>query len=125
MKEILAVGIGGGIGSIARFLLTKIIPNATFPFATLAANIIAGFVIGIVAGLDGTVFELPSKWRLFATTGILGGLSTFCTFSLETIRLFESGKHAAAGLNVLISVSLALIGVLAGRALVKAVIGTA
>jgi CrcB protein len=124
MKEILAVGIGGFIGSVIRFLLTKAIPGTIFPFATLAANVIAGFAIGAVIGLDGTVFAAPQKLRLFLTTGLLGGLSTFSTFSAETVTLFELGKHLSAGLNILLSLSLALLGVLAGRAIIKTIIGS-
>ena len=122
MIEILGVGIGGFIGSVLRYLLTKIIPSGFFPFPTLTANILAGFSIGIVAGLDNSVFQLPQKWRLFATTGIFGGLSTFSTFNLETIKLFDSGRYTAAGLNIIVNISLSLFGFLLGKSIIRAVV---
>ncbi|MDR0248076.1 MAG: fluoride efflux transporter CrcB [Oscillospiraceae bacterium] len=125
MKEILAVAAGGSIGSVARYLLTRVVPSAAFPFATLAANIIAGFAVGVLAGLDGTLYALPPRWRLFAVTGVLGGLSTFCTFSLETVKLFEAGRHTAAALNVFVSVALCILGVVTGRAIVRALVAAA
>jgi len=74
MFEIFAVGAGGCVGSVLRFLLTKILPNAAFPVATLAANLIAGFGIGFVTGLDGTAFSLTARQKLLVNTGVWGGL---------------------------------------------------
>ncbi|MDR3240388.1 MAG: fluoride efflux transporter CrcB [Clostridiales bacterium] len=114
MIQYLLVGIGAFIGANLRYLLTKLIPGSAFPFATLAANIIAGLAIGAVIGLDGSANALPPKWKLFMNTGLLGGLSTFSTFSLETVKLFQSRHPALAGVNILLNLVLALIGVTAG-----------
>jgi CrcB protein len=124
-KEILAVAIGGGVGSVFRFLLTKAMPSVAFPFATLAANVVAGFAVGVIVGLDGTAFNLPPRWRLFAVTGVMSGLSTFCTFSLETVKLFEAGKYMTSGLNVLASLFLCTLGVIVGRAVGRGAFGVA
>lgn len=115
--DFLAVGIGGFIGSCLRFALNKaaVYCGVSFPLGTLLSNVIAGIAIGFISGL-----ELSSpKTRLFLTTGLLGGLSTFSTFSLETIRLFGEAKHFMGFANVLLNLVLSLSGVLLGMYLAK------
>lgn len=116
MVEFIAVGIGGFIGSCFRFSLTKLLSRTTntFPFATLLSNVIAGFAIGFIIGYEQTAGNLTAKWKLFLTTGLLGGLSTFSTFSMETVNLFGEKKYLWALLNILLNLLLSLLGVVAG-----------
>jgi CrcB protein len=120
--NILAVGIGGFIGASLRYGLSRALPFAAFPLATLCANAVAGFAIGAMFGLD-AASPVPPKLKLFVNTGILGGLSTFSTFSLETVSLFQGGKYLIGGGYVLLSLALSLAGVAAGMALAKGLAG--
>jgi CrcB protein len=102
-----AVFIGGGLGSVFRFALSMLLPmTGIFPWSTLLAN-------GIAAGLLAWLFSIGIKtnndllWQL-AAVGFCGGLSTFSTFSLETIQLFRSGQTGLAWLNIALSILLSL-----------------
>jgi CrcB protein len=116
MTEILSVGLGGFLGCCFRFGLTKLCApiGAQFPVATLLANVIAGFFIGFFSGLEKSAGWMTPRARLFLTTGMLGGLSTFSTFSLETIRLFSEAKYLSAFGNIALNVLLSLTGVVLG-----------
>lgn len=94
--KILAVGSGGFIGAVFRYLTSVAVqtqfPESKFPYGTVVANLLGCLLIGFLAGL----FELKSwgnpEFRLFIFVGILGGFTTFSTFSHETFLLFENGK---------------------------------
>jgi CrcB protein len=110
--DFLIVGIGGFIGSCLRFALSQIAEyhGASFPLGTLFSNIIAGVAIGFVIGLD----IYSPKTKLFLTTGLLGGLSTFSAFSLETVNLFSDGKYFHSMSNILLKLVLSFAGVILG-----------
>lgn len=115
MKELLAVGIGGFIGSCFRYSISQFIDSGTgVPYATLTANIIAGFMIGMITILYEQTDLISDLQKLLLTTGLLGGLSTFSTFSLETVRLFSSGQILSGSLNIGLNVFCSLAGVLLG-----------
>jgi CrcB protein len=118
--QLLAVGVGGFFGSIARFLLTKMTIRfgAVFPWGTLLANTLAGVLVGLVFAFESGQ-KLSPRTVLLLRTGFLGGLSTFSAFSLETIRLFQAGSIGEAGLNVALNLFLSLAGVLLGLWLAK------
>lgn len=83
--SIIAVSLGGGLGSLLRWLLGNRL-NAIFlplPLGTLAANLLAGYIIGVAAAFFARTPGLAGEWRLFVITGLMGGLSTFSTFSAE------------------------------------------
>lgn len=105
LKNILIVGLGGAIGSIARFLMYLIFPNNSFPANTLIINIGGSFIIGILYALSIRQNALPETSLLFLATGICGGFTTFSTFSLENIQLLQTGKIATALLYSFISLA--------------------
>ena len=119
MLECLAVGIGGFIGAVSRYLMGLIIiKDTTFPFMTMMTNIIGAFVIGLVVALA-SKYNLESRWILFLKTGVCGGFTTFSTFSLESMNLLSDGKFLMAGGYILLSVSLCLLFVYLGNLCVK------
>jgi CrcB protein len=123
MLEFIFVGLGGFIGSCLRFALTKLTNqfSLNFPYGTLLSNVIAGLLIGFVIGLEQQSVTLNPKTKLFLTTGLLGGLSTFSTFSLETVNLFQGGKYLLATGNIALNLVLSLCGVILGMVCAKAI----
>ena len=120
MLQLISVGIGGFIGAYARFVLTKMLAHYTLlPFGTLFSNIIAGLITGIIIGAERQDAELSPNIKLFMTTGFLGGLSTFSTFSLETVLFLEKGDYLKAGTNTLLNVIMSFIAVFAGFLIMK------
>ncbi len=113
MTPTLLVMIGGAIGAAARFQLG----NLAGPYATLTANILGGFAMGLLAAL---VVRAEDPARLLLGTGLLGGFTTFSAFSLETLTMIERGQAGAAFLYVAASVLGALAALLAGLSLGRA-----
>jgi CrcB protein len=119
----LVVFVGGGIGSMLRHgvnLVGARIGGLNFPFGTLTANITGCFVMGLIAGYFAFRGDASQTWRLFLMTGVLGGYTTFSAFSLDALLLWERGQAGLAALYVAASVGLALAGVIAGMALMRA-----
>jgi len=116
MFELLSVGIGGFLGSCLRYLISRITGGLTitFPLGTLISNVIAGFFIGFIIGLEQQSVQISRNTKLFLTTGLLGGLSTFSTFSLETIELFKSEQYILSIGNIALNLVLSLCGVILG-----------
>ncbi len=117
LPSVLAVAIGGALGSLLRWVLGLQL-NALFPelpLGTLAANVIAGYVIGVAIAFFARLPDIPVEWRLFVITGLMGGLSTFSTFSAEVIALIEQGKLAWAagevGIHVVASLLMTALGI--------------
>ncbi len=111
------------MGACSRYLLSSALSAALphFPYGTLLSNALAGFLIGFIIGIERQTTALPANVRLFLTTGLLGGLSTFSAFSLETVTMIEKGSYGLAGANVLLNVGLSLLFVFAGLALARLV----
>lgn len=123
MRELLIVGTGGFIGSCCRYLLTKAMSGflEPFPLGTLFSNLIAGFIVGVVIGLQEHSVTISPKAKLFITTGMMGGLSTFSTFSLETVQFFQGGKILLGMGNIFLNLTCSLTAVVLGMALAKRV----
>lgn len=121
----LIVFLGAGIGGALRHgvnLAALRLVGAGFPWGTLAINIAGSFVMGLVAEYFALKSGLPQQWRLFLTTGILGGFTTFSAFSLETALLYERGELLAAGLYMLGSAVLAVAGLFAGLYVIRSIV---
>ena len=122
MKLYAAVMIGGAIGSALRYAMSTWIAEAshsTFPWGTLAVNILGSLVIGLFTGLtgpDGPMLVSPVG-RAFVTIGILGGFTTFSSFSFQTMLLLQDGQWFPAVGNILSSVVLCLVATGGGIAL--------
>lgn len=105
MTKILAVALGGAIGSTGRYLTSLAVgsvTNSRFPYETLTANLIGCFLIGLLWGY----FErmpISNEFRLFLFTGMLGGFTTFSTFARENIQFFKIGEPLTAVTYILIS----------------------
>ncbi len=118
LRTILAVGVGAAAGGIARLLVTQLVlaraGDGTGPYATMFINISGSFLIGIVIQLAQSQPGLPLIWRYFLATGILGGYTTFSTFSFEALAYWTAGSALKALLYVAGSVVLGIAGAAAG-----------
>ncbi len=115
LYAILAVGGGAAVGAWLRwylgFVLNPLFP--TLPLGTLCANLFGGYLMGIVLGILSHYESLPLEMRLLMTTGFLGGLTTFSTFSAETVTLLARGDYGWATAVVMFHVigSLVMTGI--------------
>jgi CrcB protein len=117
----LLVFIGGGLGAVARHGANRAGLawfGPGFPWWTLAVNVTGSFLIGLLAGLFGTM-ETGHNARLFLITGVLGGYTTFSAFSLDALTLWERGEMMQAGGYVLGSVILSLIAAALGLMILR------
>ncbi|WP_020176054.1 fluoride efflux transporter CrcB [Methyloferula stellata] len=125
MLPYLLVFVGAGLGGVLRLSANMVCGRyfgLDFPWATFIINISGSTIMGLVAGY--LAFKAGENWtqnvRLFLTTGILGGYTTFSAFSLDTILLWERNEYAAAAFYVFGSVGFAFAGLVAGLALIRA-----
>jgi len=119
----LLVGLGGAIGSMLRYgtgVLSIKLLGVNFPWGTLAVNILGSFCIGIIFALLSHTQNMSEDIKLFGMIGILGGFTTFSSFSLDTILLFERGQYLHASLYIACSVILSILATLVGIMLIRA-----
>ncbi|AHK44130.1 fluoride efflux transporter CrcB [Ensifer sp. ENS11] len=125
MSQLLLVGAGGAIGSMARYLVglwTVQRWGPALPWGTLMVNVTGSFLIGLLAELIMRKFGASPEMRLFLITGVLGGYTTFSAFSLDAIMLLERGDAALALGYIAASVVLSILAVFAGLALMRAMV---
>lgn len=114
--------LGGAAGSGARYLtgwatLTAFGPG--FPFGTLAVNLIGGFAMGVLVGVLARLSVPSENWRLLLAVGVLGGYTTFSSFSLDVVGMIQRGDLGTAAFYVLASVIGAIVALFAGLSLVR------
>jgi len=117
--------IGAGVGGVLRYFISNGVYHLLgkqFPYGTLAVNATGSFLMGLLFVLILERFDgLGQAWRSLVLIGLLGGYTTFSSFSIETLNLFENGAWLSAGMNILANVSLCILltwdGVLSGRQL--------
>jgi CrcB protein len=122
MNMILLVAAGGAAGSVLRYLLASGLQRTTglmFPIGTVVVNILGCFAIGILYVLLVARADPREDLRALLMVGVMGGFTTFSSFSLETVTLMASGSYGSAALNVVVSVIACLLGTMLGIALAR------
>lgn len=119
MDKLLLVGVGGGIGSVLRYVLSTAVQrwagNGAFPYGTLAVNLIGCLVIGVLAHLAEVRSFFTPEIRAFVFVGLLGGFTTFSSFGNDTLNLWRSDATLGAFMNVAGHIILGLGAVWLGR----------
>ena len=125
LYRLLLVGAGGFLGSVLRHIVSGTVQQASgsvqFPYGTLAVNVIGCFIIGALSALAENRGVFTTEARLFVFVGILGGFTTFSTFSNETMNFLREGDNLRAVVNVAAQLILGLGAVWLGRSIVTAI----
>jgi CrcB protein len=124
LRLILAVALGGAIGSVARYLVgigSGKLFGLDFPWGTLIINIAGSFLIGVLVESFALKWDLPQAVRVFLTIGICGGFTTFSTFSLDSYLLIDRGELWPAAAYMAGSVALSIAALFAGLQLIRAI----
>lgn len=121
MKELILIGIGGGVGAICRFLLSRaihLISGFTFPYGTLVINVLGSFLMALLSVLIiDRVAEWSTELRALLLIGLLGGFTTFSTFSYEVVDLWENGEELKMAFYLFLSILLCIGGAFGGLAI--------
>ena len=108
MKQLFLVFLGGGLGSIMRLIINRLIPSESFPYSTLTVNMIGSFLIGLIISYLIDSNMLKSDYHYFLVVGICGGLTTFSAFSIENFNFIKSNEIFNSFIYIFISVSLCI-----------------
>ena len=116
MRQLFFVFIGGGLGSVLRYIISRYLnqTGSGFPLGTFTANILGSLLIGIIIGLAAKNNTLSQNQTLLLATGFCGGFTTFSTFAYENHVLFKSGDFTSFALYTFASFIVAFLGVFAG-----------
>ncbi len=119
---LIAVALGGALGSLLRYFVASAIQtpaSAGFPWGIFVVNISGGFLMGVIVELSALKLNLAPELRTFLTVGILGGYTTFSTFSLDSVLLLQRGAYASAAAYIVGSTVLSIAALFAGLYLVR------
>ena len=119
MQSILAIAAGGAIGAVLRHFVNVMFAGGGFPWGIMLCNVAGSFVMGVLIALFANVWDVPPAAKAFMTVGILGGFTTFSSFSLDAVLLWQRGEMAQAAIYTFGSVALAIAGLVAGMMIVK------
>jgi len=125
LKMLIFVAVGGALGAVMRFLSQAMFyqfAGKAFPYGTLFVNVSGSFLMGLLSILLVEKFNLSAEWHLAILIGVLGSFTTFSTFSMETLVLFEQGDLMKAMSNISLSVILCVGAVWLGAVLAKQII---
>lgn len=125
MYNLLLVALGGAIGSVCRYLVGVVTLRSfgpAFPWGTVTVNVVGAFAIGLLTEVIGRRFNASAELRLLIVTGILGGFTTWSSFTLDAMVLFEKGAIMASATYVIGSLVLSFTAVFAGLALGRAML---
>lgn len=122
MKQVLAIAAGGALGSVLRFWMSGWVTGMLgrgFPYGTLLVNVSGSLLMGFLYVMLIDKFNASAEWRAVLLIGLLGGFTTFSSFSMETFNLLEAGEISKALMNIILSVAVCLtatwLGVVLGR----------
>jgi CrcB protein len=123
MSTVFAVGVGGGLGALARYYIAGWIQPAgvVFNWGIFIVNITGGLIMGLIVEASALKLNLSPELRAFLTTGVLGGYTTFSTFSLDSALMLQKGQYGQAAFYVIGSVALSILALFAGLWIVRAV----
>lgn len=119
----LAVFVGGGLGAALRHAVNHtslVYFGPSFPYGTLIVNVVGGLLMGVLAELFVTKGGGNQEFRLFLTTGLLGGFTTFSAFSLDAAAMWQRSDYVSLGFYAVASVVLSIVALFAGMAFVRA-----
>jgi len=114
------------VGTGARYLIGGLAARwlgPEFPYGTLFINVLGSFLIGFIQQVGLTTLAIPETTRLVLTIGVMGGLTTYSSFSYETIRLIENGSWLGAAANIVLTTGLCLVVCVLGLGLGRVVVG--
>lgn len=124
MKVLFIIGTGGFVGSISRYLTQQLVQerfDTSFPFGTLAVNIIGSFIIGVVYALSEKGGVLSPEWRLFLAVGFCGGFTTFSSFAYENFQMMKMEQFVFFALYMGLSLFLGILATYIGVVSIKAI----
>ncbi|WP_026897118.1 fluoride efflux transporter FluC [Daejeonella oryzae] len=121
MKEILLVFAGGGLGSVCRLMVSKLVNlySPVFPMATLASNFLSCVIFGALVMLGFNRMDFSYSLKLLLITGFCGGFSTYSAFTFETVELFKNGQQWMGISNIILNFGISVAGLYLGMFAIK------
>ena len=113
MTQLAFIAAGGATGALLRYWMSSgiyALLGRSFPYGTLTVNVVGSLIMGFLYVFMIERMDVSAEWRAALMIGLLGAFTTFSTFSIETLNLLESGEQLKAALNVILSVTLCLLG---------------